>query len=154
QAAQVTEFDVNGLKVLVKRRASAPTVAAGLFLKGGVRNVDAKTAGIENLMLSVAVEGGKKYPRQLMRRELARTGSSITAAATQDYSAISLASTRENFDHLWDMFTDVAMNPSFLPEDVTRVKQQVLTGLREAETSPDQALETLQDRIVYAGHPY
>lgn len=154
QAAQVTEFDVNGLKVLVKRRASAPTVAAGLFFRGGVRNIDAKTAGIENLMLTSAVEGGKKYPRQLLRRELARTGSSIAAAANQDYSAVSLASTRENFDHVWDMFTDVVLNPAFTAEDVTRVKQQVLTGLREAETSPDQALETLQDHVVYAGHPY
>ncbi|MGH9819605.1 MAG: M16 family metallopeptidase, partial [Pyrinomonadaceae bacterium] len=154
QAAQVTEFDINGLKVLVKRRASAPTVAAGLFFRGGVRNIDAKTAGIENLMLTAAVEGGKKYPRQLLRRELARTGSSIAAAANQDYSAVSLASTRQNFDHVWDMFTDVVLNPAFTAEDVTRVRQQVLTGLREAETSPDQALETLQDHVVYAGHPY
>jgi len=90
----------------------------------------------------------------LLRRELARTGSSISAAANQDYSAISLASTRGNFDHVWDMFTDVVLNPAFVPEDVTRVKQLVLTGLREAETSPDQALETLQDHVIYAGHPY
>ena len=33
-AALVTEFDVNGLKVLVKRRPSAPTVAAALFVRG------------------------------------------------------------------------------------------------------------------------
>ncbi|MEP6850611.1 MAG: pitrilysin family protein [Acidobacteriota bacterium] len=154
QAAQVTEFDVNGLKVIVKRRASSATVAGGLFLRGGVRNIDAKTAGLENLTLSVAVEGGKKFPRQLLRRELARTGSSISGAANQDYSAVSLASTRGNFDHVWDMFTDVVLNPAFMPDDVTRIKQQVLTGLREAETSPDQALETLQDRVIYAGHPY
>src|SRR5438552_9701406 len=35
QAALVTEFDVNGLKVLVKRREGSLTVAAGLFLRGG-----------------------------------------------------------------------------------------------------------------------
>jgi len=39
QAANVTEFDVNGLKVILKRRESAPTVSAGLFLRGGVRNM-------------------------------------------------------------------------------------------------------------------
>jgi zinc protease len=154
QAASVTEFDVNGLKVLIKRRPSAPTVAGGLFIRGGVRNIDSKTAGIENLMLNASIEGGKKFPKQLLRRELARTGSTIGAAANQDYSAVSLATTRENFDKVWDMFTDVVLNPPFLSADVTRVKQQVLTGLREAETSPDQALESLQDRVVYAGHPY
>ena len=33
QAALVSEFDVNGLKVLVKRREGSLTVAAGLFIK-------------------------------------------------------------------------------------------------------------------------
>ena len=75
QAAQVTEFDVNGLKVIVKRRASAPTVAGGLFIRGGARNVDEKTAGIENLMLTTAVEAGQKMPRATVRRELSRLGS-------------------------------------------------------------------------------
>ena len=50
----VTEFDVNGLKVLVKRREGSQTVVAGLFLKGGARNVTAENAGVESLMLDTA----------------------------------------------------------------------------------------------------
>src|ERR1041384_1944254 len=57
QAALVTEFDVNGLKVLVKRRAGSQTVAAGLFLKGGSRNITTANAGVESLMLDVLVGG-------------------------------------------------------------------------------------------------
>ena len=153
QAAAVTEFDVNGMKVIVKRRPSA-TVAVGLFIRGGARNITDKSAGIENLMLNAATEGSKKYPRQALRRELARTGSIITAGASQDYSAISLATTRQNFDRLWDVFTDVALNPTFAPEDVERIKSQLLTGLRERESDPDNALDAVVDRSVYAGHPY
>src|SRR5215218_869987 len=66
QASAVTEFDVNGLKVIVKRRPSSATVAAGLFIRGGARNITDKTAGIENVMLSVATEGSKKFPRQVL----------------------------------------------------------------------------------------
>ena len=36
QAALVTEFDVNGLKVLVKRREGSQTVASRLYIRGGV----------------------------------------------------------------------------------------------------------------------
>jgi hypothetical protein len=39
QSKLITEFGVNGLKVIVKRRPGAPTVAAGLFVRGGVRNL-------------------------------------------------------------------------------------------------------------------
>ena len=86
QAANVTDFDVNGLKVILRRRASAPTVAVGLFLRGGVRNLTAKTAGIESLMLTSAIEAGQNFPRQAVRRELARTGSTLGASAGSDFS--------------------------------------------------------------------
>jgi hypothetical protein len=46
-AATITELNVNGLKVLVKERPGSQTVAAGLFIRGGSRNVTAANAGIE-----------------------------------------------------------------------------------------------------------
>ena len=154
QAASVTEFDVNGLKVILRRRASAPTVSVGLFLRGGVRNLTDKTAGLENLMLMSAIEAGQNTPRQTVRRELARTGSTLGASAGSDFSVISLASTRENFDRMWKLFADVTMKPTFDPADVNRIRDQIVTGLREQETVPDSALDTLEDKIIYAGHPY
>ena len=154
QSALVSEFDVNGMKVILKRRASAPTYAAGLFIKGGARNLTAANAGIENFALLAATEAGTKYPRQAFRRELSRTGTKLSAASNGDYSAIAMASTRENFDRIWDVFADVSMNPAFASDDVERVRQQIFTGLREAESVPDAALDRLKDRIVYSGHPY
>ncbi|MCY7349034.1 MAG: insulinase family protein, partial [Pyrinomonadaceae bacterium] len=154
QVNLVTEFDVNGLKILIKRRPNAPTVAAGLFIRGGARNIEAKNAGIENLMLSVATEGSKKFPRETLRRELSRTGSSIGSAVNNDYSVVSLASTRQNFDRSWDIFTDLILNPAFAAEDIVRGQAQISTGLREQETNSDNYLQILQDRLIYANHPY
>ncbi|CAA9391327.1 MAG: hypothetical protein AVDCRST_MAG74-1006 [uncultured Pyrinomonadaceae bacterium] len=154
QANLVTELDVSGLKVLVKRRLNAPTVAAGLFIRGGSRNINDKNAGIENLMLSVATEGSTKFPRETVRRELARTGGSIGSAVSNDYSAISFASTRRNFDRSWEIFTDLALNPAFAAEDIARARAQISTGLREQETNSDNYLQVLQDRVIYANHPY
>ena len=154
QAALVTEFDVNGLKVIVKRRLSSPTVAAGLFIRGGSRNITDKNAGIESFMLDVATEGSKKFPRDVLRKELAATGSSIDSGSNNDYSVLSLASTRQNFDRSWDAFTDIALNPAFAAEDIARVRDKTLSGLNEQETDNDNFLQILQDRYIYANHPY
>lgn len=154
QAALVSEFDVNGLKVLVKRRESAPTVAAGLFIRGGARNISEKTAGIESFMLDVAAEASKKYPREVVRRELAGTGSSIAAGSNNDYSVFSLATTKQNFDKTWDMFTDLILNPTFDTDDISRIRDGVITGLREQESDADNFLKIYQDRVIYANHPY
>ena len=154
RASTVSEFDVNGLKVILKRRESAPTVSGGLFLRGGARNIDEKNAGIENLMLASAIEAGKKMPKAIARRELARLGSALSSASTPDYSFISFVSTRANFDRLWSILTEVTLDPAFNPADVKLNVDRIITGINETGTSPESALQDLQDRVIYAGHPY
>ena len=147
-AALVTEFEVNGLKVLVKRREGSQTVAAGLFLRGGSRNITAENAGIESLMLAVATEASKGFPRERMRAETARMGTVIGAGANYDYSVLTLTSTRQNFDRSWEIFTDVALNPSFTAEDVQLVQSRMVSALRDDTDDPDTYLQRLQERVA------
>ncbi|HEU4598024.1 MAG TPA: pitrilysin family protein [Pyrinomonadaceae bacterium] len=153
-ARLVTEFEVNGLKVLVKRREGSQTVVAGLFLRGGSRNVTAENAGVEALMLDVATEASANFPRERMRRELSRTGTSISYGINYDYSALTLASTRNSFDRSWEIFTDAVTRPSFAPEDFARVKNRIVVGLSNDQDVPDSHLQVLQSRVAYTGHPY
>ncbi len=153
-AALVTEFDVNGLKVLFKRREGNQTVVAGLFLKGGARNITPANAGIEDLMLDVSSEATVNFPRERMRKELSRMGTSISSGINQDYSALTLASTRANFDRAWEIFTDVAMRPAFANDDVERVRNRLVLALRDDADTPDSYVQVLQARMAYAGHPY
>jgi zinc protease len=154
QAALVSEFDVNGLKVLLKRRDGSLTVAAGLFIRGGSTNINAENAGIESLMLSVATEATTNFPRAKMRSELARMGTVIGSSSNNDYSVLSLGTTRMNFDRSWQIFTDVALRPSFTNEDVSLVQKRMVVSLSDDTDSPDVYLQRLQDRVAYAGHPY
>jgi predicted Zn-dependent peptidase len=150
----VNEFEVDGLKVLVKRREGSQSVVAGLFLRGGARNVTAENAGVEALMLDVATEASQNFPREQMRRELSRTGTNLSYGVNYDYSVLTLGSTRRYFDRSWDIFADAALHPSFLPEDFQRVKNRTLVALSANEDTPDSYLQVLQSRVAYAGHPY
>lgn len=154
QAALVTEFDVNGLKVLVKRREGSQTVATGLFLRGGSRNITSANAGVESLMLNVMTEGSAAYPRARMRSELARTGTVIGSSSNHDYSVLSLTSTRANFDGMWNLFTDVVLHPAFTKEDFDLTKTRAITALADDADDPDSYLQKLQEQAAYAGHPY
>ena len=83
-AASVTELDVNGLKVLVKRRQGSQSVSAGLYLRGGSRNLTTANAGIETLMLAAATEASTNYTRERLRDELARLNTNIGFDADPD----------------------------------------------------------------------
>ncbi len=153
-ASLVTEFEVNGLKVLIKQRPGSLTVAGGLFFRGGSRNITSENAGVESLMLDVATEASANFPRDRMRAELSRMGTAIGASENYDYSVLSVTSTRPNFDRSWQIFVDVALRPAFTKEDFDLVKSRKVSGLRDDTDDPDSYLQRLQERVAYAGHPY
>src|SRR6185436_5056506 len=154
QTALVSEFEVNGLKVLLKRREGSLTVAAGLFIRGGSANINAENAGIETLMLSAATEATTNFPRAKMRSELSRMGTVIGSSSNSDYSVLSLATTRMHFERSWQIFTDVVLRPSFTKEDVALVQQRQVVSLSDDTDNPDVYLQKLQEHVAYAGHPY
>jgi zinc protease len=154
QTKLVSEFEVNGLKVLLKRREGSLTVAAGLFIRGGSANINAENAGIETLMLSAATEATTNFPREKMRSELSRMGTVIGSSSNSDYSVLSLATTRMHFDRSWEIFTDVVLRPSFTKEDVKLVQERQVVSLSDDTDNPDVYLQRLQERVAYAGHPY
>ncbi|HEV7905860.1 MAG TPA: pitrilysin family protein [Pyrinomonadaceae bacterium] len=153
-ASLVTEFEVNGLKVLVKRRAGSLSVSSGLFIRGGARNVTAENAGIEALMLDASTEASVGFPRETLRKELARMGTGISYSVGYDYSVLALGSTRANFERSFDIFADVALRPAFAPEDVKRVQNRLVISRRDDADTPDSFIQVLQSRVAYAGHPY
>ncbi len=154
QAALVSEFEVNGLKVLVKRREGSLTVAAGLFIRGGSRNITAENAGVESLMLDAATEASASFPRTRMRDETSRMGTVISSSSNYDYSVLSLRCTRPNFDRSWQIFVDVALRPTFVKEDVALVQERMIASLRDDSDNPDSFLQRLHERVAYASHPY
>jgi zinc protease len=154
QAALVSEFEVNGLKVLLKRREGSLTVAAGLFIRGGTANINAQNAGIETLMLTAATEATTNFPRARMRSELSRMGTVIGSSSNNDYSVLSLATTRMHFNRSWEIFTDVVLRPSFTKEDVALAQERQVVSLSDDTDNPDVYLQRLQERVAYAGHPY
>jgi len=154
QAALVSEFEVNGLKVLLKKREGSLTVAAGLFLRGGAANTTAENAGIEQLMLNASTEASTGFPRDKMRSELSRMGTTIGSGSNYDYSVLSLACTRLHFDRSWQIFADIITRPSFTNEDVALDRDRMVVSLSDDVDSPDVYLQRLQDTVAYAGHPY
>ena len=150
----VTEFTVNGLKVVAKQRPASQTVAAGLFIKGGTRNISAANAGIEALTLNLATEASANFPREQLRRELSRTATGLSFGINYDYSVLTLGTTRQHFDRAWELFVDAALHPSLTPDDFALVKQRRLSSLSDDQDTPDSLLALLTAGAAYTGHVY
>jgi len=146
-------YVVNGVRV-IQRKTTASIVVANLYLLGGVRQTTPRTAGIENFLLAIGDRGTQKYPKDVLRRAIARTGSEIDVAPSVDWTLVSIHTTTSELDSTWSIFADKIMHPTLDSNDVEFVRDQMVSGVRQRVDSPEATLDYLSDSIAYAGTPY
>ncbi|HUQ99505.1 MAG TPA: pitrilysin family protein [Gemmatimonadaceae bacterium] len=149
-----TSFDVGGVHVILRKNDANNVVAANLYLLGGVRQVTAANAGIEPILLEVSERGTQKYPKNALRRAMARLGSEIVVAPSADWTLFGIRSSTEVFDSTWAIFADRLMRPTLASAEVNVVKTQYLSGIRQRRDDPDELASYLADSITFTGHPY
>ncbi|MBI1763510.1 MAG: insulinase family protein [Acidobacteria bacterium] len=144
----------NGLKAIHRQVKGNEVIAVRIYFKGGVRNISEKTAGIEPVLLEVAQQGTKNFPKGLLNREIARTGTVIESAGALDYSIVAMRCVRQHFDRSWQLLTDIVLNPLFDEKELALVKEQFLSARRQESDSPDEVVAQTSDKLLFRAHPY
>ena len=149
-----TTFEVNGLKVILRRNTANDVVAANVYLLGGTQQLSPATQGIEALVLQSAERGTKKFPREATRRVVARLGSVIGIGPSEDWTVFGFTSIRSTFDSTWAVFADRLVAPTLDSSEVELVRARMIAAVVDAQNSPDPLVNRLADSLSYVGHPY
>ncbi len=151
----MTAARVGGVQVLVRRWPGAELVATTLAIRGGVQNVDARTQGVELLGLRTAATGGtQSLPKEAFSRQLSQLGSTLEASAGPDYASLLAKCLRADFDATLTLLLDVFLHPALPDGEVALQRERLLQELKREEESPDDALQALSQRLLFAGTPY
>lgn len=154
QESNTTSFEVEGVRVILRRNPSNDVVAANLYLLGGARQLSPATQGIEAFLLAASERGTQKYTREALRRAVARTGSTITIDQEKDWTLVGLRSLRSELDSSWNVLADRIVAPRLDSVEVELVRAQLITSARQRMTSPDAQVAYLADSLTFAGHAY
>jgi zinc protease len=152
--ALTTSFDVSGVHVILRQNSANNVVAANLYFLGGARQVTGANAGIEPILLDVSERGTRQYPKNALRRAMAKLGSEIVIAPGADWTMFGIRSSTEVFDSTWSIFADRVMHPTLAKSEIGVVKAQYLSGIRQRRDDPDALADLLADSITFVGHPY
>jgi zinc protease len=152
--ALTTSFDVSGVHVILRQNSANNVVEANLYLLGGARQVTDANAGIEPILLDVSERGTRQYPKNALRRAMAKLGSEIVVAPSADWTMFGIRSSTEVFDSTWAIFADRVMHPTLAKSEINVVKAQYLSGIRQRRDDPDALADLLADSITFVGHPY
>ncbi len=144
-----------GVRILVKRIASAELVSTQLYVLGGARFRNEKNAGVEALALRTAVTGGTvSTDKDTFSKQLSKLGSELGASSYHGYSVVAAKSLAEHFAPTYRMLVDAFMTPAMPDTEIELHRQRMLVSIKRRDETPDGRLSLLVNEAVYAGHPY
>lgn len=148
------EYTVSGVHVIQRLTRASDVVAVDLYYPGGVQQLTAGTAGIEELALRATEYGSARYPGTRSRQALAHTGSEWVVDAASDWSIVGFRGVLDQFDSTWAVFADRVTHPTLDSAAVVLVRERMLREARLRGVTPDGAAHALADSLAFDGHPY
>jgi zinc protease len=144
-------YEVSGVRVIQRVRSDQPIVAVRLYLLGGTRQVSAKTAGIEAVLLRAAeYDAGET---------LARTGSQSMDEFDPDWTVTGFVGLSGDLDSAWAGFARRIIGPALSSaglsdEAVDRARQELRSAARRRYSEPDLRVQAIARLAMFPGHPY
>jgi zinc protease len=148
------DYIVSGVHVIQRLTPATEVVAAQLYLQGGVQQVTASTAGIEEMALRTSDYGTRQFPATNSRRAFARTGSQWLLDPSTDWTMVGFVGVIDQFDSSWSVFADRITHPIYDSAGMTVVRQQMVREARLRSITPDGIAHHIADSMTFAGHPY
>jgi zinc protease len=147
-------YTVAGVHVVQRLTPNNNVVAVNLYLDGGVQQLSASTAGIEELALRASVYGSTRYPGLASRTAFGRTGSQWALQPETDWTMTGFRGVTDQFDSTWAVFADRIVHPTLDSASVEIVRDRMIHEARLQSLDPERAAFLLADSLAFDGHPY
>jgi len=145
----------NGARVLFVAAPELPMVDVRVVFDAGSAR-DGDRPGLAAFTASMLNEGARDWNADTIAERLENVGAELGASADRDMTAVSLRSlTREPaLDTALTTLSGVLAAPNFPPDDLERMRENALIGLRQEEEQPGKVGQKALYRQIFGSHPY
>ncbi|MEQ6332739.1 pitrilysin family protein [Sphingobium sp. MK2] len=145
----------NGIPVVFARRATVPTVRVSVAFDAGNAADDRTKLGTAALTTALLDEGTKSRSSLDIAQEQERLGAAVSAGNSMDRTTVGLFALKPNLDASLGLLADIVRNPAFDPNEVERLRGQMLTRIASEKTQPMAIAQRMLPPLLYGtAHPY
>ncbi len=145
----------NGIVVLVNQDQTTPQVVVRASLLAGSVFDPAEKAGIARFVAPMLIRGTELRSFQQLSEETDSMGMALNVEAGRLTGQVGLRSLKEDLPRGMEILAEVLRRPSFPGDEVEKLRMQIISGLREQETSARSVAEKNFLEVLYPqGHPY
>ncbi|HEX5170498.1 MAG TPA: pitrilysin family protein [Cyclobacteriaceae bacterium] len=140
----------NGLQVFVVENHKLPRIQFSLELRNDPI-LEGNKAGYVSIAGDLIGTGTTKRTKAQLDEEVDFIGAALNTSSNGIYAS----SLSKHSNKLLELMTDVLFNPSFLPEELEKIRTQTLSGLAAQKDDPEAIASNVRSVLVYGkGHPY
>src|SRR5271155_5081141 len=127
----------NGLLVLTESMPHVRSVSMGAWVGSGSRDEAAELNGISHFVEHMVFKGTTSRSAQQIAREVDTIGGNLDAFTGKETICFNIKVLDENLTPALDVLTDLVLNPTFTPEDLSREQGVILEEIKMDEDNPD-----------------
>ncbi|MEJ2066538.1 MAG: pitrilysin family protein [Deltaproteobacteria bacterium] len=144
----------NGITLLFQEDHSVPVVGiCGVFL-GGLRFEKEQKAGLTHFLSEMLTRGTKSYTTLQLAQKVDSLGATLETFSGRNSFGVQAKGLSRDFPQLVRLVAEVISKPSFPPEEVEKVRREVLTALgAERDQLIPRTMRLLRETL-YERHPY
>ncbi len=145
----------NGMRVLLLRDTSTPTVTLSGYIRAGTEFDSEAKAGLASLTADNIMNGTQTRTALEIAKALEEQGASLSFNANREGVSIQGDSLAADLPVLLQTFGDVVKNATFPSDQLELSRKQSLTGLKVKMDTPGHvAIRTFQQTVYPESHPF
>lgn len=144
----------NGIKVLFIERHRVPLVQIGVVVRAGAAADSRGKAGLAYLTAEMLDRGAGGRSALELSDAVDHLGADLSASAGWDATLVGLNVPSQEFAEALPILADVVRRPSFPPEELERVRKELLTELLQWHDEPRALVRAAFARALYGDHSY
>ncbi len=144
----------NGITLLFQEDHSVPVVGiCGVFL-GGVRFEKERTAGLTHFLSEMLTRGTESYTALQLAQEVDSLGATLETFSGRNSFGVQAKGLSKDFPELLRLVGEVITKPSFPPEEMAKVKGEIVAALGKEQDQMIPRTMRLFQETLYEQHPY
>jgi len=144
----------NGVRLIVRRTTSAPTVSIVVMGLGGVRLENPRKAGVASVAAQLLTRGTKAHSADQITETVADLGGSLDGFSGYNSWGIASHWLAGDWRAGLNLVSQSALSPTFPDSELRNIKTQTLAAIQTQDDDPMSAAGRLLRGLYFGIHPY
>ncbi len=143
----------NGVHVITEKMSHVRSVSVGIWLDAGSRRETGPENGISHFIEHMVFKGTAKRSAEDIARTVDALGGNLDAFTGKELVSFNTKVLDEHLPEVFDVLSDMVLNPAFRGEDIAKEKGVILEELKMEVDNPEYLIHETFSANFWKDHP-